>query len=101
MRRCLAQNWRDLSAQAASAPTARNPRVALCRDRIITAEADILAMVRALSRSLPVPAQGVALASQLLSDGTGPLYNRSSATDLSAALSRATELLDPTAVLVT
>jgi hypothetical protein len=100
MRQSLAQNWRDLSAQAASVPTARDPRVPLCRDRIIAAESDILAMLRALSTSLPVPAQGVAVANWLLSDGAGPLYNRSSTTDLSAALLRAVEFLDPTVVLV-
>ena len=99
LRRALAQNWRDLSAQAARASTARNPRVTLCRDRIIAAESDILAMLRALSTSLPVPAQGVALANWLLSDGAGPLYHRSCTTDLAAALARVTELLDPTAEL--
>jgi len=99
LRQSLAQNWRDLSARAARGPTARSPHASLCRDRIIAADRDILAMLRALSVSLPVPAQGVALASGLLSDGAGPLYNRSCTTDLAAALSRVVELLDPTAVL--
>jgi hypothetical protein len=101
LRRSLTQNWRDLSAQAARGPTARSPRVSLCRDRIITSDRHILAMLDALSASLPVPARGVALASWLLSDGAGPLYNRSCTTDLAAALSQVVELLDPTAVLVT
>jgi hypothetical protein len=100
LRRSLAQNWRDLSAQAARGPTARSPRVSLCRDRIIATHRDILAMLHALSTSLPVPAQGVAQASWLLSDGTGPLYNRACTTDLAAALRRVVELLDPTAALV-
>ena len=100
LRRSLAQNWRDLSAQAARGPTARSPRVSLCRDRIIAAHRDILAMLHALSTSLPVPAQGVAQASWLLSDGTGPLYNRACTTDLAVALRRVVELLDPTSALV-
>jgi hypothetical protein len=99
LRRSVAQDWRDLSAQAARGPTARSPRVSLCRDRIIAADRDILAMLHALSTSLPVPAQGVAQASWLLSDGTGPLYNRACTTDLGAALRRVVELLDPSAAL--
>jgi hypothetical protein len=74
--------------------------VSLCRDRIIAADHGIRAVLGALSTSLPVPAQGVAQASWLLSDGTGPLYNRACTTDLAAALGRVVELLDPTAVLV-
>jgi len=100
LRRSLAQNWRDLSAQAVRGPTARSPRVSLCRDRIIATDRDIRAMLGALSTSLPVPAQGVAQASWLLGDGSGPLYNPSCTTDLAAALSRVVQLLDPTAVLV-
>jgi hypothetical protein len=52
-------------------------------------------LVRALSTSLPVPAQGVALASWLLGDGAGPLYNRGSRRDLAADVRRATGQLDP------
>jgi hypothetical protein len=100
LRRSLAQDWRDLSARAAGPATARSPRVWPCRDRIMAADRDILALRRALSASLPVPARGVALARGLLSDGAGPLYNRSCPTDLAAALARVVELLDPTVALV-
>jgi hypothetical protein len=99
LRRSLARSWRDLSGQAGRPPTARSPRVLPCRDRIIAADRDIVAVLDALSASLPVPAQGVALASWLLSDGAGPLYNRSCSTDLAGALRRVVELLDPAAVL--
>jgi hypothetical protein len=56
-------------------------------------------MLHALATALPVPAQGVAQASWLLSDGTGPLYNRACTTDLAAALRRVVELLDPSSRL--
>jgi hypothetical protein len=56
-------------------------------------------MVPALSMALPVPARGVAMANWLLTDGAGPLYSRLCGTDLSAALRRVIELLDPAAAL--
>jgi hypothetical protein len=71
----------------------------LCRDRIVAADGQIRTMIFALSPSLPVPARGVAMANWLLTDGAGPLYNPRGDTDLSAALRRVTELLDPTAAL--
>ena len=39
------------------------------------------------------------MASCLLTDGAGPLYNRKFAMDLSDALGRAVELLDPSRAL--
>ena len=44
---------------------------------------------------LPVPARGVAMARRLLSDGTGPLYNRNRPVSSSAALRSVTVQLDP------
>jgi hypothetical protein len=101
LRRSLVSNWEDLAARATNMPVARDPRVSLCRDRIVARDDKILVMIRALSTTLPVPAQGVAMANWLLSDGAGPLYNRSSTTDLSDVLDRVIELLDPAAMLAT
>lgn len=42
-----------------------------------------------------VSARGMATARLLLSDGTGPLYNRNCPADLSAALREVTARLDP------
>ncbi len=95
----LAENWRDLSERAAGKPIVLTGRAPLCRDRIIGADSHICEMVQALSTSLPVPAQGVAMASWLLADGAGPVYNRKCAVDLSDALGRVVELLDPTRAL--
>jgi hypothetical protein len=70
-------------------------RIPLCRDRIAGAESSVREMLVALVAPLPVPAQGVARAGLLLSDGSGPLYNRRSPTDLEGALAEVTEQLDP------
>jgi hypothetical protein len=99
MRRSLIQNWRDLSDRVAGGPSVRLSAVPLCRDRIIAAERQIRAMVQALSTSLPVPVRGVAMASWLLTDGAGPLYNRDCTTDLPAVLGQVIEFLDPTSAL--
>jgi hypothetical protein len=98
-RESLAENWRDLSERATRKPAIPTGCAPLCRDRIIGADRDIREMVRALSTPLPVPAQGVAMASWLLTDGAGPLYNRKCGRDLSDALARVVELLDPTMAL--
>jgi hypothetical protein len=41
----------------------------------------------------PVPARGVAMVCQLLTDGGGPLYRRASRDDLSALIEQATQTL--------
>jgi hypothetical protein len=41
----------------------------------------------------PVPARGVAMVSQLLADGTGPLYREASADDLGGLIGKATRAL--------
>ncbi len=95
MRSALARHWRDLLAQATRPPVARNPAVPICRDRIIAAAGEVRAMLDTLSTCLPVPARGVAAANRLLTDGTGPIYNTSSTTDLVGAVREVVELLDP------
>lgn len=94
-RRRLVRDWQRLLDQASRPPRARNPHAPLCRERIIEATAEVRALLGALGTPLPVPARGVALASRLLSDGTGPLYNRSCAVPLSDALAEVTAQLDP------
>ena len=96
-RAALVQNWDHLVARAGHAPVARAARVGLCRDRIAHAADDIRAMTGALATPYPSPARGVAIASWLLSDADGPLYNRYSTTDLRTALRDALVELDPAA----
>jgi hypothetical protein len=95
MRAEVARSWERVLAQARRPPVAITPRVPFCRDRIVAAEDAVLFMLGALSASRPVPARGVAMAIRLLSDGTGPLYNRNSGTDLLSALREVTAQLDP------
>lgn len=100
MRRALAQNWEHLVGQARTPPVQRDPRVPLNRARIIACEPAIQEMLNALLAPLPVPARGPAMVSCLLSDGTGPLYDRRCSTGLGIALREATEQLDPSGSLV-
>jgi hypothetical protein len=81
--------------QARRPPRARNPHAPLCRDRIIDVAGEVRALLGALATPLPVPARGVAMAGRLLSDGTGPLYNRNCPVRLSDALAEVIAELDP------
>jgi hypothetical protein len=94
-RRNLVREWSGVLEHALTPPRARDPHAPLCRDRVFAAVGDLHAMLGALSNPLPVPACGAALASRLLSDGTGPLYNRNCSVPLSAALRAVTAQLDP------
>jgi hypothetical protein len=94
-RRALVRGWQRVLDQALTAPRARNPHAPLRRECVIDAAGDVRAMLGALSNPLPVSARGVAMASWLLSDGTGPLYNRNCPVHLATALREATAQLDP------
>jgi hypothetical protein len=95
-RSSLARHWENLLAVVGR----RRAHVPLCRRRIDGAAHDVREMVDALVVPLPTPARGVAMASLLLTDGTGPLYNHDSAVDLHAALREVTVQLDPATSLV-
>lgn len=99
-RRSLAANWEHLLELARIEPVRAVRRVPLCRDRIADAESSVREMLVALVAPLPVTAAGVARASLLLSDGSGPLYNRRSSTDLVGAVNQVTEQLDPSVSLI-
>ena len=71
----------------------RSPRMPFDRDCVIACEPEIQEMVNALLAPLPPPARGAAMVSWLLTDGTGPLYNRRS-DDLGIALAEAIAQLD-------
>ncbi len=93
-RRALAQNWENLLAQARRPPATRNPRVLYNRESIIACESDIREMQNALLVPLPSPARGTAMASWLLRDGTGPIYNRRLSGDLGMTIKKAIAQLD-------
>jgi len=73
----------------------RNPRAPLNRDCIIACEPEIREMIVALLAPLESPARGTAMVSRLLSDGSGPLYNRHHPADLGIAVAEAVAGLDP------
>lgn len=98
-RQRLASDWGRLVIIARERP-ATAAHVPLRRDRIVAAEADIRELQRSLRASAPVPARGVAIASILLTDGSGPLYNPASRVSLGAAVQEAIQHLDPSTALL-
>ena len=82
-----------LMAASRSAGAARQPYVPLCRDRIVGSASELDGLARSLAGQSPVPAQGVAMVSQLLADGGGPLYRAGARDDLDAIIERAAQAL--------
>ena len=72
-----------------------DPRVPVNRASVIACETDMKTMVEALVVALPVPARGAAMASWLLSDGAGPVYDRRRGADLDGAVRQTIAHLDP------
>jgi hypothetical protein len=67
----------------------------VCADLIVAAEPAIRELISRLSAPLPVPARGVAMATVLLTDATGPVYRRRGPVTLAHALDAAIGQLDP------
>jgi hypothetical protein len=77
----------------APAGAARPPRLPLRRARISRSAVPLARLAGSLTAPGPVPAQGVAIISQLLADGTGPLYRQDCAGDLSDIIQNAARAL--------
>jgi hypothetical protein len=100
-RRGLAANLRRMLVAAVpvapdarlSARVARQPHVPLRRDRISRSAPGLAGLAGYLAAQGPVPARGVAMVSQLLADGGGPLYRSASPEDLNAIIERASQAL--------
>lgn len=86
----LVRGWGHILARARQPAVPRTPRAPLCRERITAAEGDLRTMLAILACPLPISARGAAMASVLLGDGTGPLYNRHCTRELAAAVRDAT-----------
>jgi hypothetical protein len=82
-----------LRRAAAHPPAARPPRVPLRLERVRQSAPLLAALARRLAEPGPVPARGVAMVSQLLADGTGPLYHQACPDHLGAIIDRATHAL--------
>ena len=108
-RRGLAASLRRILAAAAAVPAspdagprlaagpsaafARQPFLPLRRDRIARSAPELAGLAGYLTEQGPVPAQGVAMVSQLLADGGGPLYRAGSRDDLDTIIERASQAL--------
>lgn len=82
-----------LMAASRSAGAARQPHVPLGRDQIARSASELAGLASSLVTQGPVPARGVAMVSQLLTDGGGPLYRAGSRDDLNAVIERASQAL--------
>jgi hypothetical protein len=69
-------------------------RVLVSRKSIVDVEPDLREMLAKLATPLPTSARGVAMVRVLLTDGTGPLFNRHSSTNLRNAIHDAIAQLD-------
>lgn len=94
-RQSLADAWVAVLRRARQSTRVGDPRVPVVRTRVLSAGAEITELIDALRAPAPVPARGVAIASRLLTDGTGPVYSQRSQQDLSAAVRAAVQYLDP------
>jgi len=101
-RRDLAASLRRILAVAGEAAPAaagallgssRPIRVPVCTTRISQSSALLAELASRLLQPGPVPVRGVALVTQLLADGTGPLYREAARDDLDAMAERAAAAL--------
>ena len=82
-----------LMAASRSAGAARQPYVPLRRERIARSASGLAGLAGCLAEQDPVPARGVAMVSQLLTDAGGPLYRAGSRDDLNVIIERASQAL--------
>jgi hypothetical protein len=73
--------------------TARPAWLPLARAQIRQSAGPLTVLADHLAAPSPVPAQGVAIISQLLTDAAGPLYRQASAEDLGDLIATATQAL--------
>ena len=94
-RRELARAMGRLLSTARRSPYGTRLPVPVCRDRVRECENELGELIGRLEATVPVPARGVAKVGQLLADGSGPLYRRSSPGDLRAMVRDAADALIP------
>jgi hypothetical protein len=99
-RRALARDWDHLLAVASRPHGGRYPARPVRAERVTAAEPAIRELTRRLRAPSPVAARGVAMASVLLTDATGPVYNQSSRVTLAVAIEAAIDQLDPALPLI-
>jgi hypothetical protein len=88
------RDWLGAAPAVRSSPGApRSPRVPLRLARISQSAPQLAELASRLVEPGPVPVQGVAMVSQLLADGTGPLYREACPDDLGCLVEQATHAL--------
>lgn len=92
-RRGLARSARRVLTAAAQSPFGSRLAVPVCRDRVRDSSEEFADLIGRLLAAGPVAARGVAQASVLVADASGPLYRRASAGDLRARVRDAADAL--------
>jgi hypothetical protein len=95
----LARLWEMVLERCARDGDAGRRRIPLQYQQIRAAAPGIRRLIAALRSGLAVNAQGVAMASLLLTDGAGALYNPASSENLRAFVDAAVDHLDPMTLL--
>jgi hypothetical protein len=93
VQRILAAAGPPSAAMLSPAAAVRPPRIPLARARISQSAAALASVADCLAAPGPVPVQGVAMVSQLLADGTGPLYREARGDDLGDIIENVTRAL--------
>ena len=93
MQRILAAAGHQPAARLAPVAAVRPARLPLNRAQITQSAAPLTTLAACLAAPGPVPAQGVAMASQLLADGAGPLYYQVRSDDLGDLIEKLTRAL--------
>jgi hypothetical protein len=92
-RRALARSARRVLTAATQSPFGSRLAVPVCRDRVKDSSEEFADLIRRLLAAGPVAARGVAQASVLVADASGPLYRRASPGDLRARVRDAADAL--------
>ena len=93
VQRILAVAGHPAQVTPAPAVAVHLSRLPLRRARISQSAVPLASLAGYLTAPGPVPVHGVAIISQLLADGTGPLYRHGCADDLSDIIENATRAL--------
>ena len=93
VQRILAAAGRPPAVPPSPPAAGRPPHVPICRARISKSASLLAELAGRLAGPGPLPVQGVAMVSQLLADGTGPLYHQACRDDLAAITERAARAL--------
>ena len=93
VQRILAAAGQPQAAMLSPAAAVRPARIPVNRTRISQSAVPLAALAGCLAAPGPVQVQGVAMLSQLLADGTGPLYHDGRGDDLGTIIEHVTRAL--------